>query len=98
LFGEETGEYIDIAHWSANTARVTKVSIINVLQPKMGSQYPSDVVCEIEFSLKELSPQAKNEWKSIQKNEVVYLVSLGKEKDENTLAYMNEGFAKENGI
>ncbi len=56
------------------------------------------VDCNLEFSLKELSPQAQNEWRSIHKNEVLYLVSLGKEKDETTLSYMNEGFAKDNGI
>jgi hypothetical protein len=54
LFGEETGEFIDFAGWSADCARILKVDIINVKPPKLGQIQPSEVIAEITLSLKDL--------------------------------------------
>jgi hypothetical protein len=44
LFGEETGEFIDFAGWASQSARILKVEIQNVKQPKIGQVNPSQIV------------------------------------------------------
>ena len=55
MFGEETGEFIDLPFKTANTAKLLKVSIIEVKPPMMGSSYPSAVNCELEITLSGLT-------------------------------------------
>eukprot|EP00347_Sterkiella_histriomuscorum_P016262 403353867 len=81
LFGEETGDFIDLTGWATQSARIEKISILDVKAPKIGHTNPSEVIAEIQFSLKNLPNLVKQEWLSLKPNNPLFFVCLDKSQD-----------------
>ncbi|CDW79687.1 dead helicases superfamily protein [Stylonychia lemnae] len=97
LFGEETGDFIDFIGQGDKSAKILKISIIEVKAPKIGYLAPSEVTAEIQFSLSNHSTSSRQEWLNLKPNQPLFFICLDKSHEKLTEQSVDP-LAKEYGI
>lgn len=76
---------------------VPKVLIMEVLPPKVGEEWPSQVRGEVYLDLETLPKHARKEWAQVRQDDVLFLLSV-KLSDKTTNGATETSYAKQLGI
>ena len=76
---------------------VPKVLIMEVLPPKVGEEWPSQVRGEVYLDLETLPKHARREWAQVRQDDVLFLLSV-KLSDKTTNGATETSYAKQLGI
>lgn len=76
---------------------VPKVSIMDIMPPKVGEDWPSQVNGEVYLDLETLPMHARREWAQVRQDDVVFLLSV-RMTDKTTNGSTVTDYAKELGV
>lgn len=62
--------------WARMALPIGNFQVTKVTKPNVGEVVPAQVLAEIEISLRDLRPDARQEWDEIRKHDVLYLLTI----------------------
>ncbi|KAI0223970.1 hypothetical protein L0F63_001321 [Massospora cicadina] len=67
--------------WARMATEVVQLTIVDVKKPKLGESAPSRVVADLQINLGRYADAIQQEWKSLHRHDVLFLLSIQAHKD-----------------
>ena len=73
---DSKGNFKKFNGWSLMGFPIKNFNILSIKSPLVGQDFPSQVLCEIEYNFNGIQTEIKYQWDSLKKNDVIFLISL----------------------